>query len=250
MHTTVAFSMSHTHTVAFQKVDAAKDQHIRVYGEKIYIGDYNMIIGQFACVGVNGLEARVISPTLRRVNPLYITPIDIALVPTEPIAAIFHPESPVRLETNEAMEVEVAGAVVATEQITVAVFLAPGAVPPVKGEIFTLNCAANVTAVLDEWSYSQITFPDSLPVGNYRVVGARVVRANATVFRFVPVGEAWRPGGIAVQAVDDLDPDLQRFGGLGNWFTFNSIQPPGIEIVTSVVAGAGAFEVYIDVIKV
>ncbi|MBA7590087.1 hypothetical protein ES708_32189 [subsurface metagenome] len=139
---------------------------------------------------------------------------------------------------------------VGAEELVTGVFLAPGAVPPVNGEIFTLNCTADVTAVLHEWGYSEITFPDSLPVGNYRIVGARVCRANAVVFRFVPVGAAWRPGGICVQNADDLDPDLQRFGGLGNWFTFNSIQPPGIEILASSAAGGGAFEVYIDVIKV
>lgn len=250
MHTTIAFAEAHTHTAAFQKVDAVGDQHIKVFGEKIYIADYNMIIGQFACVGVGGLESRLVSPSLRRVNPLYITPIEIALIPTEPIAAIYHPQSPVKLETNEALELEIAGTPGAAEEIVTGVFLAPGAVPPVNGEIFTLNCSANVTAVLHAWAYSEITFPDSLPVGNYRVVGARIVRANSVLFRFVPVGAAYRPGGIAAQAVDDCDPDLQRFGGLGNWFTFSSIQPPGIEVIASVAGGAGAFEVYVDVIKV
>lgn len=250
MHTTVAFAEAHTHTVAFQKVDAVSDQHIKVYGEKIYIGEYNHIIGQFACVGVNGLEARLVSPSLRRVNPLYITPVEIALVPTEPIAAVYHPESPVKLEVNEALELEIAGTVVGAEELVTGVFLAPGAVPPVKGEIFTLNCSVNVALVLHAWTYAEITFPDSLPVGNYRVVGARANIANGVLFRLVPVGEAWRPGGICAQAVDDLDPDLQRFGGLGNWFTFNSIQPPGLEVIGSAAVGAADYEVYIDVIKV
>lgn len=250
MHTTIAFSANHVQTAAFKKVAAVKDQHIKVYGEKIYIGDYNMVIGQFACVGTAGLEARLVSPTLRRVNPLYIVPVDIQIVPTEPIAAIFHPQSPVRLETNEALELEIAGTATTTEQVACGVHLAPGGVPPVTGEIFTINCTADITAVLDEWVYSEITFPDSLPVGNYRVVGARVVRSHACFFRFVPVGEAWRPGGVCVQALEVLDPDLQRFGGLGNWFTFNSIQPPGIEILASTAAEAGVFEVYIDAIKV
>ena len=64
------------------------------------------------------------------------------------------------------------------------------------------------------------------------------------------LGEAYRPGGVVVQTVAELDPDFQRYGGLGNWFTFNSIQPPGMELLASDAAGPATHEVFIDVIKV
>lgn len=249
MHTTIAFAEANTPDGAFQKVSAVSDQHIKVYGEKIYIADYNHVIGGIALPGALALEARLVSPSLRRVNPFYLAPLEAAIIPTQPIAAIYHPESPVRLETNEAMEAEIKATAGAAREASVAVFLAPGSVPPVKGEIFTVDCSVNVALVLHSWEYSEITFPDSLPVGIYRVVGARAIVASGVVFRFVPVGEAYRPGGICAQAVDDNDPDLQRFGGLGNWFSFNSIQPPGIEVLGSAAVGAADYEIYIDLIK-
>ena len=250
MHTTIAFAEAHTPDGTFIKLDAVSDQHIKVYGEKIYISDFNHIIGGMALPGALALEGRLVSPSLRRVNPFYFSPLEAAIIPTEPIAAIYHPESPVKLETNEALEVEIKAAAGAAREASAVVFLAPGSVPPVKGEVFTINTSITLALILHVWQYSEIIFPDSLPVGNYRVVGARAIVANGVVFRFVPVGEAYRPGGICAQAVDDIDPDLQRFGGLGNWFTFNSIQPPGIEVLCSVAAGSTSYEVYVDVIKI
>lgn len=248
MHTTIAFAEAHTPDTTWLKLNAVPDQHIRISGEKIYISDYNHLIGSAAhCTGL--AEARLVSPSLRRVNPFYIAPCETALVPTEPVASVYHPQSPVRLDTNEALEVEFNGAAAGPFEATCVVFLAPGAIPPVNGEIFTINASMNKALVVQNWVYSEITFPDSMPVGNYRVVGARVVRTNGVAFRFVPVGEPFRPGGLVAADVGALDPDLQRFGGLGSWFTFNSIQPPGIELLGSA-AGGTTSEIYIDLIKI
>ncbi len=249
MHTTIAWGEAHTPDGTFLKLDAIPDQHIKVYGEKIYIGPYNNIVGGICLPGALALEGRMVSPSLRRVNPFYFSPLEAALVPTEPIAAIYHPQSPVKLDINEALEIEIKATAGAARESTAAVFLAPGGIPPVNGEIFCINCGVNVALVLHAWQYSEITFPDSLPVGNYRVVGARFICASGVVFRLVPIGEAYRPGGICAQAVDDVDPDLQRFGGLGNWFTFNTVQPPGVEVLGSAAVGATDYELYLDVIK-
>ena len=80
-------------------------------------------------------------------------------------------------------------------------------------------------------------------------MGARAVSPTGVVFRFVPVGESHRPGGICAQAPDENDPDLQRFGGLGNWATFSTIQPPGMEVLSSTVISGVTCQVYIDAIK-
>ncbi len=249
MHTTIAWAEAHTPDGTLLKLDAVSDQHVKVSGEKFYLFDYNHLIGAMAYPGALALESRLVSPSLRRVNPFYITPVEIAIVPTQPLAAIYHPMSPIRLEVNEALELEIRATAGAAREATACAFLSPGALPPVNGEIFTINCEVTLALVLHVWQYSEITFPDSLPVGNYRIVGARAVIATGVVFRFVPVGEAHRPGGICAQDVDENDPDLQRFGGLGNWATFSTIQPPGIEVLCSTAAGSATYQVYIDAIK-
>lgn len=250
MHTTIAFAESYTADGAFQKLSEVPDQHIKTTTEKIYIGDNDHIIGAFVAGGTDALEARLVSPSLRRINPFYVTPIETAIVPTEPISHVFHPESPIKLTPNEALECELKNSGVAAVQVSGVVFLAPGAIPPVHGEIFTVNCAFSGDSALNVWTFSEITFPDSLPVANYRVVGARVVAATGVAFRFVVIGQAHRPGGLVAQAPEDNDPHYQRFGGLGNWFTFSTIQPPGLEMLWSAANGVVDFELYLDVIQV
>jgi len=250
MHTTIAFSEAkNIATGVFSRLTGVPDQHIKVFGNMIYIASFNHLVGVYCLGGTVPEEARLVSPSLRRVNPFYITPIEIGLAPVEPIAMRYFPDSPVKLETNEALEAEISGVDAAASVKTVICFLAPGAITPISGEIWTINTHITLALVASVWTYSEITFPDSLPVASYTVVGARLVAAAAGAFRFVPVGEAFRPGGIVVQDVDENDPDRQRFGAMGRWFDFPSVQPPGIEVIASAAAGSATYELYIDVIK-
>ncbi|MBA7584775.1 hypothetical protein ES708_26735 [subsurface metagenome] len=249
MHTTIAWAEANTPDDTFQKLTGVADQHVKRSEEKFYLFDYNHLIGAAAFPGALALEARLVSPSLRRINPFYITPIEAALVPTEPLAMIYHPMSPIRLDVNESLEAELKATAGVAREASIVAFLSPGASPPVNGEIFTINCEVYVELILHKWQYAEITFPDSLPVGNYRVVGVRAVIADGVAFRLVPVGEAYRPGGLCAQAVNENDPPLQRFGGLGNWCSFSTIQPPGMEVLCSTAAGVDTYQVYIDAIK-
>ncbi len=250
MFTTVAFSKAVAVQTALGKLDAVSDQHIKTSGTTVTVGAMNNIVGAYALVGLLGTEARLISPSLRRTNPLYITPIDLAIVPPTDPAMMYHPANPVLLDVNESLEAEEDGTIAAaTEQHLIGVFMSDGALSPVTGEIFTIN--ANIALGLEpnSWEFSEITFPDSLPVADYTVVGARLVAANGILFRFVPVGAVNRPGGVSANAVDGKDPWNQRFGRMGDWFSFNTVQPPGIEVIGSVTTGSATYELYIDAIK-
>ena len=250
MHTTIAWSQGkNLATGVFSRLDGVPDQHIKVFGTMIYIAAFNHLIGAYCLGGTVPEEARLVSPSLRRVNPFYITPIEIGLLPVEPHAMRYFPESPVKLETNEALEAEISGVDAGASVKTIVAFLAPGAVTPIHGEIWTINTHVTVELVASVWQYSEIVFPDSLPVANYSVVGARLVAAEGAAFRFVPVGEGYRPGGIVMQDVDENDPDRQRFGALGRWFDFPSVQPPGIEVIASSAEASETYELYTDVIK-
>lgn len=250
MHTTIAYSKGiNLDTGIFTKIEGVPDQHIKVHGTMIYIASFNHLIGVYCIGGTLPEEARLVSPSLRRVNPFYITPLEVGLLPVEPIAMRYFPDSPVRLETNEALEAEISGADAAASVKLIVCFLAPGAVVPVSGEIWTINTHVKVELKASVWQYCEIDFPDTLPVATYSVVGARMVAGKGAAFRFVPVGEPYRPGGIVVQDVDENDPDRQRFGALGRWFDFPSIQPPGIEVIACSAEVEATYELYLDVIK-
>lgn len=250
MFTTVAFSEAVAVQTALSKLNAVADQHVKTSETTITVGAMNNIVGAYAACGLLATEARLISPSLRRTNPLYITPIDLAIAPPIDPAMMYHPTNPIPLDVNESLEAEEDGTIAAaTEQHLIGVFMADGALASVGGEIFTINATINTALVVNSWEFSEITFPDSLPVADYQVVGARLVAANGILFRFVPVGAVNRPGGVSASAVNGKDPWNQRFGRMGVWFDFNTVQPPGVEVIGSAATGAATYELYIDAIK-
>lgn len=79
--TVVAFSESVDEAGALTKLAAVPDQSIRTEGDKIIVPELTNLVGEYVCGGTTLTEARLVSPSLRRLNPLYITPAEKALVP-------------------------------------------------------------------------------------------------------------------------------------------------------------------------
>jgi len=249
MFTTIAYQENINEAAVFARIAAVADQHVRATGDQIIVPDMNNIIAGFAAVGALGDEVRVISPRLRRVNPLYITPVSLALFGGSPPAMMFHGDSPIPLDKSEAIEVESNAVPGANEVHSVGLWLADGKQSKIDGEIHTINATINLAQVLSSWEMSEITLPDALPVGQYTVVGARAEIAGGVLFRLVPVGGINRPGGICAQTAGGVDPFMQRFGRLGQWLTFDTITPPAVEVLGSAAAGAVTYDVFLDVIK-
>lgn len=105
-------------------------------------------------------------------------------------------------------------------------------VPPKK--VVQIHWSASITLVEDTWSLCQMTMAQPLAAGTYALIGARCLSAGALAFRFVPTGGVTattnRPGGVAVQAEDQLDWPRQRRGGWGTWLMFTNVTVPQIEI--------------------
>ncbi len=129
------------------------------------------------------------------------------------------------------------------------VYLADGTPSAAKGAFYTIQATTTIELKAGQWSFAELEFPDELPVGEYTVVGARVVAEKAVAFRFVPVGSNVRPGGLCVSDPSATDIPWQRYGKMGEWFKFNSVQAPGIEILGSDDVAAETYDVYIDILK-
>lgn len=249
LFTLIAFSESQDEAGAFTRMAAVIDQHVRASGDDFIVPPINQIVGAAAfCGAAVGYEARLVAPSLRRTNPYYITPVEPDIVPTNVPALSLHPESPVPLDVNETLNAENNANPVAAEQHSVLVLLSDGAIAPVTGAIRTINAEITLAQVAGAWSFSALSLPDALPVGEFEVVGARLVAAGAVAFRFVPVGAAHRPGGIAAQGTDDLDPWEMRYGRFGSWFNFNTVNPPGVEVLGSAAAASATYQMYLDIL--
>lgn len=248
MHDTIAFSESQDLAGVEGNVAGVPDQHIYVNGDDIVIGSNNALIGAVACVGSTGTRARLVSPSLRRMNTYDMRPLVLALVPGSLSGKYLHPLSPIMLDTNESLNCLFTADPVAAEQESCVVFLAPGAVNPVAGKIYPVRVSITLALVAGQWAYSAVNIVDDLPTGTYTVVGASFTVAAGVAFRFVPVGAAHRPGGICQSAANIQTPEPFRWGGLGAWFDFNTVQLPGCEVLGSAAAASATYYGTMDVV--
>jgi len=249
MFTVVAYAESVDQGGSYNAFNAVPDQHITTSGTVIYIGSLNYLIGYaIHNEGSAPCGAYLDSPSLRRICLVDIANVANATTSSGQDDVVLFPASPVALSTNEGLECYVCDDPGSATQQSALVYLADGALAPVSGEIFTVRATATITAAVNTWVNGNLTFRQTLPVGRYQVVGARAEGTNLNYFRFVPVGYAFRPGGVGCQDANDQDPKLQRFGGLGVWFEFDSVTPPTVEILANADCTAQTF--YLDLIKI
>lgn len=248
MFTTVCYSESQDAAAAEVNMAAVVDESIKVTGDNIYIPKSKFVVGLAGFIGTTGTYAKLSSPSLKAVNPLHVATPNLVLVPGAGLDETFFPDNPVELTENEPVQFKFYADPAAAEQGSAVLFLTEGAITPVKGKTYCVRATVTLALVAGAWAYSELTFIDELPTGYYKCVGAKVVAATAVAFRFVPIGYYERPGGLVAQTAGVRDPYHQRYGRLGEWFQFNTVQPPGLQIMSSAAAASATYNVYVDII--
>lgn len=252
MFTAIAYQeVVPTSAADYAAVLAVPDQHMRVDDDVIYIGDLNQIIGVYCGGEATILHGYLSSPSLRRLALYDIMPLELVHSPINGQLMTLFPNSPLSLEKNEGLEAYTyTDQAVPADHSQVLVLLADGPISPVAGEIFSVEFTATITAAVNQWCNSEITFRQTLPVGRYATVGCHVQLTDGVFFRLVPIGESHRPGGLIGELVNFMPNHLQRLGGLGVWCEFDQITPPSIECVVNVGAAGTAVTGVMDLIKV
>lgn len=123
------------------------------------------------------------------------------------------------------------------------------------GRFFTAHSSTSVTVTAGAFSLVSLSLDQALPAGMYALIGARAFSATGLFFRMFPQNSPlWRPGGIAVQAYDSLDPPNQRgvrngvpaLSSWGVWLTFYQNTVPQIEFFCT--AADTAQEAWLDLV--
>jgi len=156
--------------------------------------------------------------------------------------------NPIPLDPREPLRVKANNTDTASKAVCAYVFLADGPQSSVGGEIYTVLATTEGIVDAGVWSTLKLNFTQVLPAGRYQLVGAKVIYSQGGVYRFVFVGQAWRPGGIVSYGFSTIEPDTFRRGTLGVWGEFTHDQPPALQIF-STMGGAGVIA-YLDLIKV
>ena len=170
--------------------------------------------------------------------------------------------NPIQLNPTEELDA-FAGVGSNTETAYVGILFTDGVrVPPPAGRFFTVHATAAVTLTAGAFTAVTPVLDKALPASafgarQYALVGARYYSATAAFFQMLPAQSPnWRPGGIGVQAYDQLDPPGQRgYGWLngaypswGTWLTFAQNVPPQFNCFAT--SADSAEEFWLDLVAI
>lgn len=219
-------------------VAALADPHIRVSSNDILLPPELARIWALYALGANTTRAQLRYASLRKqigVPNWEIKPIDVAAEPTSPVFSYIQDlrGQPLSVSSYEAVNAYAAEGATSAARSTILAWV--GYIRPVipAGKIFTLRTTNTSTLTANAWTNGTLTLDQTLLKGTYALIGARYSSTGGQAFRFVPVGGAYRPGGLGVDTDTDQEPNFQRRGGLGVWFTFDSDNVPTVDFLSN-----------------
>lgn len=249
MFHTAAYYQSVDPAGALTELNAVADQAIRTNGKDIVVPtDLTNLVAEAALSAATGPSyAQVESPSLRQLANQDVGPIVGAVVFGSDPAVQSHFTLPRVLKGNESVNFSL----LATGGLAAAnyglIWLSNGPMSPISGNIFTVRATAAAALAAGTWVNGALTFDSTLPAGTYNVVGMRAVGANLVAARLVFVGEGYRPGVPAVNAVGNLDARFGRYGSIGSFGVFDVNQPPTVDFLGVTDTSQ---TVFLDLIKV
>lgn len=230
--------------VALTPVD---DSILTVSGSSFITGANAKARFAFA-TGVGMANARLNTPSLRRLSIPSLQPTQVVLAPAsnpqfpeyigyEPFLPAVDPISVESTNTDAGAQDHRA-------------LLGLGFVETIapNGPIWTIRGTGAITQTATGWVSGSLTLDQQLPAGRYAVVGGQCIVANGWGWRLIFQGATWRPGGISSVAAGTPGNELFRKGRLGIWGTFDAFAPPNFEVFGT---GAGATQtVFLDVVPI
>jgi len=233
------------------KVNACEDTSVTISGTKIQVPPLNNLVAEYVAQASGMYAAQLQSPSLRRLALLDIAILQQGGTPSGAESFYPHFDCPIPLDVNEGLEALVNKPADSAVVATILAWLADGALTPVKGAIFTVRFTATITSVLTKWVSGTMTLSQTLPVGRYQIVGANVLESGGDLiaFRFAGAEFSNRPGGLATNNYGACPHHLQRYGGMGVWCEFHSLNLPSLEIL-NFAAASQSLVGYLDLIKV
>lgn len=212
-------------------VAALQDQSLQVNGDQIIVpNDMTQLIWYYA-LGPNLTRAQVVAPSLRRMFPEEILPLDVAALPTDQYRVVSKVQFPLILDAGEPVETAMAENNAAASRGTILLALSDGSPQPQAGDFHTIRVTSTTAAVANVWSNIQLTFNDVLPSGMYAVVGGMFQSTNMMAWRLVFKGGMYRPGAPGVTTVSQTQNPLFRNGNLGIWGSFENLTPPSVDVL-------------------
>lgn len=127
------------------------------------------------------------------------------------------------------------------------VWLCDGPVQQVTGDIRTVRCTSSISLLDGTWVNGSLSFSQTLPYGDYQVVGMRAVGASLVAARLVFAGGVWRPGTVGMASEELVGMPQMMNGMAGDLGVFNTNTPPSLEALGH---SSTSQTIFLDLIKV
>ena len=244
--TLVGFTQSVDTSGVLTTITALADPHVRVNGNDIIVPDALSNLHAVYALGANMSRAAVVSPSIRRRYPFEVVPVDAAANPSEPFHfAAFN--RPIALDNDEALNAQFAETGAGAGRGTVLAWLGDGQTPvDSTDEVFTIRATGTTTLTAFAWTNCALTFNDTLPAGEYDIVGMHAFSTGGIAARLVIPQYAWRPGIIASTSANIWGSTYFRYGNAGVWGSFSHNTPPTVDFLST--SADTAQTVYLDLV--
>lgn len=207
--------------------------------------DGRLIAMYYGNVGVS--DVRLNSPVFRNRFLPHPSPVSATALPADNAPIIMFPGGGLPLEVSEELAVEGSRGAVAAADAYALLWISRGPISPVNPLSFTIRATSTVTVAEGAWASGALTLSETLPNGNYDVVGIRVVGTNILAGRIIIPGQDLRPGVLADQAEGEFQLPIFRNGNFGKFGSIPSFQNVQMEYFG--VGASTAQTVYIDLVK-
>lgn len=202
-----------------------------------------------AFLSADSVTARIITPSLRQITTPYIRPVNPTLLPGNQPNVADYRANPLRLRGLEELQIEAEQTAVGAADVYIVAGVQDSAMIPMPaGDVYSLRGVGTTTVVADAWSTVAITWQDTLPSGNFAVVGLEVFSTTGIAGRLIFEDQVLRPGCIGGLTEEDATHEMFRKGGLGVWGRFQSNRMPIPQFLCT--AADTAQIVYLDIIRV
>ena len=232
MHHTSAFHLNAT-TQALANVPPVTDDVLAITNSHYQLNrDLDLVYA--ATFGAAITRARLSSPSFRQVTLPELLPYGGSVLPGSPPLIADYRANPLRVKALEELGLDLSFTAGVADDVYGVIGLSGGFEPMPRGDVFTLRGTATTTLTVASWSTLSVTWADTLPAGQYAVVGLVGQSANAIAARLIFDGQSERPGSVSVNALTDQIPDMNVKGGLGVWGRFRSTAMPQVQILSDV----------------
>lgn len=198
--------------------------------------------------GVNLTAVTLVTPLTRSVVPPRLYPIQQSLLPPDRPHIWDRRNNPTALNKVEEISVQMNIGGAANAMNTAILFVGDGinAVPP--GPVYSLHGVSTTPAVASNWTQVAVIWDQTIPSGQYVMVGSQHQSTNAIAHRWYFRTTPMKPGFLSLTSLGNITDPTYYFGGWGALGQFDTTVYPFLEVYCN---GADAsHDVVMNIVKV